>query len=62
MNVGRNAASRFDVEKSPILTQKNRHTMQSISQRNSLKTNDGGLHKVTHFSHLAKSPENGRRR
>jgi hypothetical protein len=62
MNVGSNAALRFDVEKSPILPAKNRHTVPGIFWSNSLKTNDGDLNKVTHFSGLAKSPENGRRK
>jgi hypothetical protein len=49
------------VEKSPILAAKNRHTMPSNFQRNSLKTNDGDPHKVTHFSRLGISPEKDRR-
>jgi len=60
MNVGWGGTPKFDVEKSPILAAKNRHTMPSNSQRNSLKTNDGGPHKVTHFSRLGTSREKGR--
>jgi hypothetical protein len=54
-------APRARVEKSPILAAKNRHTMPSHFQRNSLKTKESTLHEVSHFSRLAKSPENGRR-
>jgi hypothetical protein len=43
-------ALRARVEKSPILASTNRHTMQSNLQRNSLKINDGDLHKVTQKS------------
>ena len=55
-------APRARVEKSPILAPMNRHTMPSPFRPNSLKTNDSDLHKVSHFSRLGKSPENGRRR
>jgi len=62
MRAARAVALEAGVEKSPILAPKNRHTLPGNFQCNSLKTNDGELHKVTHFSQLAKSPETGPRR
>lgn len=49
------------VEKSPLPAAKNRHTMPSNFRRNSMKTNDGDPHKVTHFSQLRKTQKSGPR-
>ena len=38
------------VENSPILAQNNRHILQSNFAPKSLKTDNGALHKVSHFS------------
>jgi hypothetical protein len=40
------------VENSPILAQNNRHILQSNFAPKSLKTDNGALHKVSHFSRL----------
>jgi hypothetical protein len=61
MNVGWRGASKFDVEKSPILASTKRHTMSSKFRRNSLKTNERHTFYSTHKTSSRDAQKHGRR-
>jgi hypothetical protein len=61
MNVGRGRASKFDVEKSPILALPKCHTMPSRTQRNSLKTNETHTPYSTHKTMPGGAQKHGHR-